>query len=123
MSQDLLHPVRDWYLIKRFTEAGVSEGEIVLPDAEKKQMPFGRVLACGPGKACDFAWDTDMKKFATLPMSARQGDVVFFAATGARELELEGIGKVYVVNEIDIIGIVEQDAEKKIQALREAGAL
>ena len=123
MPKDLLHPVRDWYIIKRFSKEEVSPGGIVIPGNEKKNMPFGRILARGPGKTCDFAWDRDNKRFAVLPMSAEQGDVVFFEERGARRLELDGIGEVWAVNEADIIGVVEQDAEAKINALREAGLL
>ncbi len=128
---DLIHPTRDWYIIKRFEDDEVTEGGIKLPDSAIKRLPFGRVLARGPGKACDFAYVpiTDDHgvhlggEFPVLPMSAEQGDVVFFAETAARELELDGVGKVYAVNEIDIIGVVEQGADDKVAALREAGLL
>ena len=126
MSNDLLHPVRDWYLIKRFEDDKITEGGIELPDASIKKHPFGRVLARGPGKPCDFAFveHTDgTGHFPLLPMSADQGDVVFFDQHAAKELELEGLGKVYVVNEINIIGLVEQDTPEKIKALKESGLI
>ena len=123
---DLLHPTRDWYIIKRFEDNKVSPGGIELPDAAVKKHPFGRILAAGPGKPCDFAYTIDEDgdgAFPLLPMSAQQGDVVFFSEQGARKLKLEGIGDVYAVNEIDIIGIVEQNADTKVDALKEAGLI
>jgi len=123
MSKDLLHPVRDWYLVKRFSEEEVSSGGIVLPGNDKKNMPFGRILARGPGKPCDFAWDSNTDLFAILPMSAEQGEVIYFEERGARKLSLDGIGEVWAVNECDVIGIVEQNADAKIDALTEAGLL
>ena len=129
---DLIHPTRDWYIIKRFEDAAVTEGGITIPDQAIKKTPFGRVLAKGPGKPCDFAFqpayvDDDGcwkgGEFPVLPMSAEQGDVVFFSEHGARELEVEGLGKIYAVNEVDIIGVVEQGADAKVEALKEAGLL
>ena len=128
---DLIHPTRDWYIIKRFEDDEITKGGIALPNASIKRLPFGRVLARGPGKPCDFAYvpvtgdhgEHINGEFPVLPMSAEQGDVVFFAETAARELELDGVGKVYAVNEIDIIGVVEQNADDKIEALRAAGLL
>lgn len=100
MSMKNIKPLGDRVMIKR-SEAKLSKGGILLPDAAKEKPKQGEVVAVGPGKLDDSG---KMKQ-----MHVSIGDRVLFSAYAGTEVKTDEPQADYLImSEDDILGVLVQ---------------
>jgi len=99
-----LRPLQDRVLIRRVDPEAKTAGGIIIPDTVKEKPMEGEVLAVGPGVR-----DADG---VLHPLDVKSGDRVLFGKWSGNEFKLDG-EDLMVVKESDILGIIDQAAQKK----------
>jgi chaperonin GroES len=92
-----IRPLHDRVIVKRVEEQATSTGGIIIPEAAKRKLPRGTVVAVGNGKVAESG--------NVQPLTVKVGDVVIFGF-GVQEIKIDNEDYLHM-KESDIIGIVE----------------
>lgn len=109
-----LRPISDKIVIEQFSAEDVSKGGIIIPDTNKDKPLVGKVLAVGPGKYS--ATPDEVVGEHLIPMSVREGEVVFFGRYAGIHIELEG--KEYLVVNQDDVLVIDDNYKKEAKSAR-----
>jgi chaperonin GroES len=94
-----IRPLQDRVLIKR-SQAQVTVGGIILPDAAQEKPKRGEVIAVGPGK--------EDKEGKIIPMTLKIGDKVLFSSYSGTEFQPENEEEEYLImSEEDVLAVVK----------------
>jgi chaperonin GroES len=94
-----IRPLQDRVLIKR-SQAQVTVGGIILPDAAQEKPKQGDVIAVGPGK--------EDKEGKIIPMTLKIGDKVLFSSYSGTEFQPENEEEEYLImSEEDVLAVVK----------------
>jgi chaperonin GroES len=98
MSVKDIKPLGNRVLVKR-SQAKVTKGGIILPDAAQEKPKQGEVLIVGPGKREESG--------SVKPMHVRAGDTVLFSAYAGVEVKTDEPDVEYLImSEDDILGVL-----------------
>lgn len=99
-----IRPLHDRVLVKRLADETKSKGGIFIPDAAKEKPHFGQIIAVGSGRID--------KKGKLHPLTVKKGNRVLFGKYSGTEIKIEG-EELLVMREDDILGIVQDNKDKK----------
>ena len=94
----------DKIFVKEIAEEKITHGGIYVPNVANIQIKKGEVVEIGPGRL--------NAKGERDPMSVKVGDIVLYGAHAGMPIEWKKNGEkvqVFVMPEIEIIGIFEND--------------
>ena len=91
-----LKPLGDRIIVKRLEAETKTKGGIIIPDSAKEKPSEGKVVAVGAG-----ALNTEGK---LIPMTVKEGDIIFFAKWGGTEVKVEGEDYI-ILKESDVLAI------------------
>ena len=97
-------PLHDRVVIRRIEGEEKTKGGIIIPDTAKEKPQEGEVIAVGPG-----ARDESGK---LVPIDLKAGDRVLFGKWSGTEVKING-EDLLIMKESDIMGVIEQPADKK----------
>ncbi len=97
-------PLHDRVVVRRIDEDERTRGGIIIPDTAKEKPQQGEVVAAGPGAPDE--------KGQVQPLDVRAGDRVLFGKWSGTEVTIDG-EDLLIMKESDILGVLEQAAEKK----------
>ncbi len=95
----LLHPLRDNVLVRRRLSETTTGAGVLIPDAVRKPLDYGCVVAVGPGRR---AHDGTLILPGVVP-----GDEVALAPNRGTEVNLAG-EKLLVISERDVLGVLSE---------------
>lgn len=96
----------DKIFVEEIVEEKVTHGGLYIPNQVSLQIKKGKVVEVGPGRL--------NSKGERDPMSVKVGDVILYGAHAGIPIEWKKAGeivKVFVMPEIEVIGIMEDDEE------------
>jgi len=88
-----LQPLADRLVVKRRVEAAVTDGNIVIPDAHRKKLNVGTVMAVGEGIRY---------QGKLLPVKVQVGDTVLFSENVGTEVVVEQ-EELLILRECDLL--------------------
>jgi len=97
-------PLQDRVLIRRIAEKAKTPGGIIIPDTAQEKPTEGEIVAVGPG--------TLGEDGVLHPLGVKSGDRVLFGKWSGAEIRLDDEDLI-IMKESDILGIVDQAAEKQ----------
>ncbi|RMD87144.1 MAG: co-chaperone GroES [Alphaproteobacteria bacterium] len=97
-------PLHDRVLVRRIEADEKTAGGIIIPDTAKEKPQQGEVIATGPGARNE--------KGELVPLDVKPGDRVLFGKWSGSEVKIDG-EELLIMKESDILGILEESAQKK----------
>lgn len=103
------HPLRDNILVRRRLSETATGAGVLIPDAVRKPLDLGRVMAVGPGRR---AHDGSF-----IPPAVAPGDEVALEPNRGTQVTLAG-EQLLVVSERDVLGVL---IESPVRAAKDTG--
>lgn len=97
-------PLHDRLVVRRIESEEKTAGGVIIPDTAKEKPQEGEVLAVGPGARNESG--------EIVPLEVKVGDRILFGKWSGTEVRIDG-EDLLIMKEIDVFGILAQDAEAK----------
>ncbi|TBG35394.1 co-chaperone GroES [Rhizobium leguminosarum] len=97
-------PLHDRILVRRVDSEEKTKGGIIIPDTAKEKPQEGEVIAVGPGARNEAG--------QILALDVKPGDRILFGKWSGTEIKING-EDLLIMKESDVMGIIENQGEKK----------